>query len=79
MDHIVNLEFIGWAKSNTNCNVWGWEYQPFTQRWPGGGGTFNMFNKILKTTRIRFRGSHPFSKYRMLIVQPKTYRREQQE
>ena len=40
MDHIVNLEFIGWAKSNTNCNVWGWEYQPFTQRWPGGGGAF---------------------------------------
>ena len=41
MDHIVNLEFIGWAKSNTNCNVWGWEYQPFTQRWPGGGGGFS--------------------------------------
>ena len=37
MDHIVNLEFTGWAKSNTNYNVRVWGYQPFTQRGEGGG------------------------------------------
>ena len=61
MDHIVNLEFIGWAKSNTNCNVWGWEYQPFTQRWPGGGGgVLKLFKKKTKKNGDGFGGTNPF-------------------